>query len=39
MMTKEQEAAVYLLIADFIESGGVLTKEIHQDFINQVINA
>ena len=38
-MTKEQEAAVYLLIAAFTESGGVLTDEIHQDFINQVINA
>ena len=38
-MTLEQEAAVYLLIADFTESGGVLTNEIHQDFIDQVINA
>ena len=37
-MTNEQEAQVYLLIAEFTESGGVLTNEIHQDFINQVLN-
>ena len=37
-MTKEQEAEVYELIAAFTELGGTLTNEIHQDFIDQVLN-
>ena len=39
MMTLEQEAAVYELIAAFTEVGGVLTNEKHQEFIDQVLNA
>ena len=38
-MTIEQEAEVYELIAAFQEVGGVLTNEIHQEFIDQVLNA
>ena len=37
-MTLEQEAEVFYLIAAFQETGGILTNEIHQEFINQVIN-
>ena len=39
MMTLEQEAEVYELIAGYKSAGGVLNNTIHQQFIDQVINA
>ena len=38
-MTKEQEAAVYELIAAEKAAGRKLTKKKHEKFINQILNA